>query len=305
MDVNLKENDMKEEVVAAYNEVLRKLKVVKSDMSEEEEAHQQQVEEKLHIIENIHNETADDLVRNLTDLKYNISRSLEEVKNKLLPQYEKFHMLRQAIEFSQKELDELYEIKVNIHTLNALLVAQTETKEAFELEMAERRNLFEDEMSQKERAYRQEEHQYVTKRDATRKMEQEQFELKKKEFEHELAEKRSALEEEFEAREARIAARESEHQKLKHREAQITAREHEYKQLKERSMRYPEELRQAVQQAEQTVRDQLIRKYEYDARLMQIEIESDRKMYQQKIAALEEQIEQYKTLKQIFAEQDQ
>lgn len=305
MDANLKDDEMKDEVVAAYNEVLRKLKVVKSDATADDMEESVQQKTELQLVENLSQETTDDFVHQITDLKSHISRSLDDLKNRLLPQYEKFHMLREAITFSESELDELYEIKVNVQSLSALLAAQKESREAYEVEMAERRKKFEDEMAQKEKAYRQEEHEYLTKRDATRRLEQEQFELKRQELEHELEEKKRTLEEEFEAREARIAARESEHQKLKHREAQITAREHEYKQLKERSIRYPEELRQAVATAEQTTRDQLVRKYEYDARLMQIEIESERKMYQQKISALEEQIDQYKSLKQMFSQNDE
>lgn len=302
MDVNVKEDEIKHEVVAAYNEVLRKLKLVKNDMTDEEKIVEEELKEQQEMIAQVVLETPDDLVRNLSDLKLQISRSLEVIKSKLLPQYEKFHTLRQAIDFSERELNELYNIKVNINTLNALLGAQKEKQEAFEIEISERRRQFDMEMAEQERARLQEEHDYITKRDAARKIDMEQYENHKREAERELEEKRRNLEDEFEAREARLAARESEHQKMKHREAQITAREQEFKQLKERAMRYPEELRQAVQQAEQSVREQIVRKYEYEARLAQIEIDSERKMYQQKISALEEQIEQYKTLKQMFSE---
>jgi hypothetical protein len=305
----VKDNEIKEEVVAAYNEVLRKLTVAKPIPADEDEREQQEVQErqeekaaqeKAHVIDVASKETPDELVRNLSDLKLFVSKSLDEIKTKLLPEYEKFFTLRQAIAFSEAELKELNGIKVNAHTLTALMQTQKEKIANFERDVAERKRIFVQEKLQMERERQKEESDYATKLHAVREADQEQYRIAKRDAEQSLAAQRAAFEEECESREARLSAREKEHQQVREREAWIIAREQEYQQLKEKVGYHPEELRLAVQKVERNVVDQLTRKYEYDAKLSQIELESERKMYQQKIAALEEQIEQYKTLKQLF-----
>ncbi len=293
------ENEIKNEVIAAYNNVLRKLK--RKDPIEEKKIEDAAIEEK-RIIDFASKETSDELVKNLGDLKLFISKSIDEIKSKLLPYYEKFYTLRYAVEFSDRQLQERYNIEVAADTLASLLTAQREERVTFEKEMTEQRRNFEMERAQYERERQQEESEYNFKRDSARKMDQEQYEAAKFEFEQQMLTKRKTAEEEFELREARLAARENEHQQLREREAHITAREKEYQQLKEKSARYPEELRNAVQRAEEAVFEKLTRKYEYDAKLTHIELESERKLYQQKITALEEQIEKYKSLKKLYSQ---
>lgn len=300
------ENPMKQEVVAAYNEVLNKLKVMKR-VSKEEKQEKEKLESERAMVQTFEQETSQDFVKKLNGLKQFVGKYLDEIRSKLLPEYEKFHTLRQAIIFSEKELEELYTIKVNVNTLSTLLFAQKEKAAIFEKEMQERRINFENEMADHERRREHEENEFQIQREATRKKEQEQYEIKKQEMEQELREHRAKFEEEaswretnIEARETLVSAREAEYQNLKNREAMIVAREQEYQQLKEDAARFPEEMRSAVQRAEQSVTDQLTRKYEYDIRLLKIELESERKLYLQKTSALEEQIDQYKSLKQHY-----
>lgn len=300
------DQELKHEVVTAYNEVLRKLTVMKGMASKEEQEKERQDEEVAqevkYFVEVEARETADDLISNVSDLKVFLNKELKILEEKLLPLYDKFHTLRRAINFSEKELSNLHDITMNANTLNALMLAQKEKAATFEREMAERRRAFEHERAHQERSRVQEESAYVLNRDATRKLDEEQHETLKRELECELHIKRTAFEEDVASREARLASREQEHQQLKEREARITARDQEYHQLKEKVARFPDELRMTVQKAERTIMDQLTRKHEHDARMANIELESERKLNQQKIAALEEQIEQYKLLRQQFGQ---
>lgn len=299
---NIKSNLIKQEVVSAYNEVLRKLKETTSAL--DVDPHQEQIaHEKQQIVETILHETPDELVKNMNDLKHLIGKTLDDIKQRLLPEYEKFFTVRKAIAFSEAELKELYHIKVSAGSLTALVQAQKEKMLAHENEITASRKAFVQEKLKMAKDLEKEEADYIIKRDAARKLDNEKYENSKREVEKALAEKRAAFEEEFESREARIAAREKDHQQLKEREAWILARDQEYHQLKERATYHAEELRLAVQKVERAAVDKLTSKYEYEAKLMHIEIESDRKMYQQKIATLEEQIAQYKSLKQLFGNQ--
>lgn len=298
----VKEQDVKKEVVDAYNEVMRKLKEANNLPGENLKQKQEDkfAHEKKLIIETVLRETPEDLVRNMSDLKQFVSKTLDNIKAQLLPEYEKFFTVRKAIALSETELNELHQIKVSAGTLTALVQAHKEKMAAHENEVIANRRQFAEEKIQLTKEREKEEAEYIFKRDAARKLDQEKYENSKREVEKALAEKRAAFEEDFEAREARIAAREKEHQQLKEREAWILARDKEYQELKERTSYHSEALRLAVQKAESAVIDKLTSKYEYEAKLLHIELESERRMYQQKIAALQEQIEQYKSLKPIF-----
>jgi hypothetical protein len=326
MEMAVNDNEIKQEVVAAYNEVLRKLKVTKltevddnfthqepTDLSDQleltEELTQLEVvdekiaEEKARVIEVASSEGPDELVKNLSVLKQFLTKSLDEIKVRLLPEYEKYHTLRKAIALSENELKEIHDITANVNTFKALLLAQKQKSIEFENEMAESKRILMQEKLRIEKDRLQEAAEYNSKRELLRKADAEQYEMTNRRLNQEIVDRRLAFEEECEIREARLSARESEHQQVKEREAWIIAREQEYHQLKEKAALHPEELR-AVQKAERAVSDNLIRKFEYDARLTQIELESERKMYQQKISALEDQINQYRNLKQMFNQVD-
>jgi hypothetical protein len=297
----IKDTEIKQEVVAAYTEVLRKLKIVKGTTKTEEDVHEEEIrEEENNLIELAANETSDDLVKNISDLKLQICKTLDEIKNRLLPEYEKFATLRQAIELSKRQLKDTHDIEANAHSLGILLLAQKEKAAAFNQEIMEYRIGFENEKKTNDRERRNEENEYLLKRESTRKKDQEQYKNRYQELEDELMNRRQVFEEECEAREIRLVTREKEHQQLKEREAWITAREQEYQQLKESAAQFPEELRNKVLEAESKITERLTKKIEYDLRLLRIESESKEKLYQQKINALEEQIEQYKSLKQLY-----
>lgn len=302
MDATINEN-VKQEVLNAYNDVMRKLQEPTSAFADDIRHENQLIQERMQMIEPVLQETPDFLVKNMTDLKQLIGRTLDDLKQRLLPEYEKFFTVRKAIALSETELKELYQVKVSAGTLTALVQAHKEKMLAYEAEIADCKKIYAQEKLQMAKDLEKEHADYIIKRDAARKADQEKYENSKREVEKALAQKRAAFEEEFESREARIAAREKEHQQLKERETWILARDQEYHELKERTAYHAEELRLAVQKVERAAIEKLTSKYEYEAKLIHIEIDSERKLYQQRIATLEEQIEQYKSLKHLFANQ--
>ncbi len=264
--------DIKNEVVTAYNEVLRKLKVTKRVTQQEEK----QEEEKKQLVEPLIRETPEITIKSLADLKSSINDSIKEIETKILAEQEKLQRLQRAIEIKTNELASVNEIKVNADSLTALITAQREKMDEFERETKERKQALEYEILQKRREW-----------DSTRR-----------DLETDLESKRQVIDEEFKERESRIAARELEYQQLKEREATIIAREQEYRELKLKvEERFPIELQQAVQKTELAVKEHYSLKYEYEAKLAQKEMEaerkemeSERKVYQQTISMLETKI---------------
>jgi hypothetical protein len=230
----------------------------------------------------------------------------DEVRKEVIVAYHEVMNQLKLMNNGQSDENQIREEEENAIKATVIDLASKETvdelaKKLAELkEMTERRRNFENEKIQMEKERAREQSEYAQKRDTNRKRDQEQYEIDKRALYQELMENRRALEEDFEAREAGLAARENEHQQLKEREVRILAREQEYAQMKEKELRFPEELRNAVLKAETAIRETLTRESEYRTKLIQIESDSERNLMLQRISALEQQIEQYKTLKELF-----
>lgn len=296
MTEEISAKNTKNEILAAYHEALQKLKEVKKTSKQE----QRTLEEKKEIVETASKQTTDEIVKNLAGLKLSLVRALEEIEEKLLSSYKRLTVLQQAIQIHTKDLADLHEIKVNADTLTALFVAQKEKSTAFEKEMKERRQTFEQGMlqertewkkeqdefelarkeqeTQAKKSRQREEEEYSYQRDLLRKKEKDQYEAEKQLLEKELASKRTAFEQELAAREEKMASQEQ-----------------ELKMLKEKAEKFPTELQKAIQETDKSVTERLKFKYEYEAKLAQKEVEGERKLYQQMIAALEAKVAHLET----------
>jgi hypothetical protein len=318
MEENARQEEVRDDVVIAYQEIMNKLKVMKGGHTEaspqgtavqllgQTEAQEfRPVQEERNIDDNIielaSKETADSIARHIAELKLLISKSLDNAKIKLTEKQEEFSLLQQAISISRAELSNIYEIKDTVNALRILIMAKNEKEAVMERELAEYKKSIEDEKLRMEKERIREQNEYIQKRDAVRKREMEQYEVDKRTLYDELYESRRKLDEEYEAREASLAARENEHQQMKEREARIVSREQEFTRLKEREARHPEELRSVAQKTETAVSEQLTRKFQYDLKVAEIGWSGEKALFTQKIEALQSQIEQLRALQDLYS----
>lgn len=264
-----KDYDNKNEVVAAYNELLHKLKETKKtpeiEVSPFTEEEQQFVEEIAKIEPN-------DCAKNFDKLKFSINEALEDLREDFLSAQKKMTTLTRAIEIKTKELADIHSIEVNVASLSALLLAQKEKSAEFEQEMQMRKHHFEQEMMQKRREWQQEEQKYIYQRDFAREKDRSQYEIAKRTLEQELLTKRLEFQNEVKDRETRIAKTEHELNQLR--------------QLQDQVAQFPTELQLAVKKTEENITQQLTLKFDYEAQLLQKEI----KLYEQTISTLETKI---------------
>ncbi len=283
----------KNEILDAYTDLLKKMKETKKLSKQEEKVR----EDKKEIVTVAAKQTTNEIVRNLADLKLSLVNSLEDLEQKLLSEQKRLTTLQQAIDIQTKEIADIYEIKVNADTLTVLLLAQKEKTANFENEMREKRLILDQEMTQKravwkkeqeefemarkehetqiKKMHKREEDDYIYNRDLLRQKERHQYEDEKLSLEKELVEKRISLEKEF-----------------AERKFAITEREEEFRLLKEKAEKFPEELQQAILNTENTITERLSFKFDYETKLAQKEVEGERKLYQQMIAALEAKVSQ-------------
>lgn len=266
---NNRDSESKTEVFEAYNELLGKLKATKKITRLEEEREDIAHREKKHIVEVMAQQSPQNISRLLTELKQLINESLVELEVQLVAEQNKLVSLRQAIDLSNKELVDLYDIRTSADTLAALLLAQREKARIFaedmqnkklvlERELREHKQTFENEIMQKRRALQQEGQELIFQRDMARERERTEYEARMRHLE----EKEAALE-------------------LRTRQLQ-------------------EEFRLSTEHERRHVEQEMSLKFDYEAKLLEKEMEGERKVLNQRIAALEAKIEHLESLKYSF-----
>ncbi len=207
--------------------------------------------------------------------------------------------VKAAIKVKQEELDTIYGVESAASDLAALIGAQREEKEAFESEMAERRAAFETEMQQsrvkweKEETIREEEAKELAEGSAKqRKREKEEYEYG---FARERAQKKGALEDEFQALEKEIAKKREDSERdtslrkkeLDAREEAIAGREKDMAALEEEADSYPDRLEAAVARAVKETTDRLTQDFAKDKALMESKSEGEKNVLSSKLESVE------------------
>ncbi len=268
-EANSRDSESKTEVFEAYHELLGKLKATKKVTRIEEEREEIAQREKKHAVEVMAQQSPQDITKPLVELKEFVNASLVELEGQLVAEQEKLVALRQAIELSNKELADLYDIRTSADTLAVLLLAQREKSRLFEEEMQNKRQAlerelreyrlaFDNDMIQKRRSLQQEGQELIFQRDMARERERNEYETR-----------------------------------LRHLEEKEAA-------VEARARQMQEEFRVSMEQERRRVEQEMSLKFDYEAKLLEKEMEGERKVFNQHIAALETKIEHLESLKYSF-----
>lgn len=289
--MELSTKNTKNEILAAYDELLQKIQESKT----EEPKKLQEKQKQETIVKHAEGLTYENIVKNLSNLKIELSASLDKLGEQLVTEFKKFEELQQAIQLEKQSLDELYQLSANADSLSVMLLAQKEKKAQFEEEIAAKRAKFEEEMMQtqlqwkklqeetltkqkeeaetikKNKQREEEDYQYTLK--LTRKKEADLYEEKKSKLEKELTEKKSFFEKEFADREAKINNAET-----------------ELAELKAKSQTFPAEMEKAVAAAVKSITDKLQAEFRFEKELNAKQVEGEMKLREQTIQTLQAKI---------------
>ena len=283
MEPEISAKNTKNEILDAYNALLKKIKEQKPV---DRQVEKEKVEKK-EIVETAARNSVETIVKGLADLKLAITKALDDMEQQLIGESKRLQGIRQAIEIEQKNLEEIHEIRADADSLAALLLAQKEKKQTFEAEIEQKRGDFEAEMVQKrllwkkereeevKKARQREEEEYSYNRQLQRKKDQDAYAASKAVLEKELEDKRQTLERSWSERESALAAREK-----------------ELADLKARVESFPKELEKAVRDTEKAVTERLQFTFKHEAEIGVREREGERKLSQQIIASLEAKIKE-------------
>ena len=307
MEPEVSVKNTKNEILAAYDELIKKVQEKKTD--EPKKVQEQQKQET--VVKNAAALSNEGIVKEVSGLKISLSSALDKLSENFVSEFRKFEELQQAIQIEKQQLEDLYQLSANTDSLSAMLLAQKEKKEQFELEMAFRKTeleekiksekeRFDSEMNDKRSQWKKEQELYATqtkealdekkKNQAreeeeylynlkiSRKKEADQYEEKKQKLEKELADKKAAFEKEF-----------------AERETQIKEAESELKELRAKTAAFPTELEKAVNAATKAVSERLETQFGFEKELSEKENGGELKLKDQIISTLNAKIKDLET----------
>lgn len=134
----------KQEMVAAYNELLKQLQEKSaSELKPEAAIEQKKTKE---IIDEADGLSVEGVVKNIGQVRLDISGMLGKIAQELEEEVGRYRKVKDAVEIKTKELEEIYGIHKAAQSLAALIETQDNRRFNFEKEMDERKNAFEHEM---------------------------------------------------------------------------------------------------------------------------------------------------------------
>jgi DNA repair exonuclease SbcCD ATPase subunit len=293
----------KDQILAAYNDVLLKLNEKQAEIPQDLKKKQ---EEKA-VISKAAAQSADAIVSDLSAIKLKAIKQIDTLSEELLHEFGKLSDVRQAIILEQKHLQDLYQINETANTLAALLQTHSEQKEQFKLDMEKQKQIVEQSLATQRAHWKQENetlerefNEQKEKLEKSRKREEEEYsyalQLKRRKEADDYTSQRTVLEKELLDRVA----------ELKKREDEISEREKNLENLEAQVAQFPERLKEAISQAEETLRNEILQHHKFESQLKEKEYEGIIKLNDQRIASFTGKIkEQELLIKELTQKADQ
>jgi hypothetical protein len=301
MEKNINKNSTKNEILDAYTQLLEQLENKDSQIPEKSQTAKMEKE----IVSSASSAPSELIIKNIAELKSNISSVLDKLEANMTNEYKKLENLQQAIAIESKNLQDLYGIKAQAASFSALLLAQKENKEKFENEMLQIKSEFETEIKEKREAWKKEEEdrdkevkELKAESEKARKREEE-------DYKYNLAQERKKDTDKYNEKvslaEKQMAEKLANFEKnMADREAKVLSSERELDELRKKTTDFPSELEKAIKAAEKTVSQNLSTQFEFEKQLNNKQTEGEHKLNEQTIQTLNARIKELEqTIKEL------
>ena len=285
MEKKLSDKSKKSEILDAYHKLLSKIE----NKTEEPKVIQQRLikEENLKQISGI---STNSIMKKITDLKISASGVLDNMSEQMVATFKEFEQVKEAVKIEKDNLEELYQITTNAHSLAALIAAQKEQKEDFDAEMSEKKNIWQEKEIKKQqeikeaedalkKARKRDEEEYQYNLKINRKKDQDTYEEKKTSLEKQLAEKKTTFEKE-----------------ISERESAVKETENELNELRKKTAEFPKILETELEKLRKETEKELKRQYDFEKQLSESQNKAEQQLKTQTIETLKAKIKDQETL---------
>ena len=267
-------SNTKAEILTAYQDLLNKL----TAEQKENATLSQQIEKKRQEVENVKQKLQSGASANIQVLRQTLNEQLDKLEEGLQKEQTTFAELQQAIATERKELEEIYQIKVEAQSLEALVITHRQTKEAFDEQKAVWEASFRREKEGQQLAWKREQEAYAYELATQRRKEEDAYLAEKERKEKELAEKIAAFD-----------------LQMKQREGLFNEKEAEFQSLQLQVAGFDERLQGEIAQAEETLRTQLTREFDFQRQLETKDLQNKTQLLEAHIQSLQATISEQQT----------
>jgi colicin import membrane protein len=224
------------------------------------------------------------VVQNLSNLGLEISKALAEISGKLVSEVERLTSIREAVALQTKELERLHKIDIAATAIDHLVLDYQSQKQTLEAEISAQREAWSAEELQ--RAREQKEYEENLKKQRQREVEDYEY---KKALERKKAQDK--YEEETRVLEKKNKEKQEELEKSwKQRETALKEREEEGARLRKEVDEFPARLKMEVDAAVSNAVKSVEQRFEQERILLKKESESERRLAELQIQALQDQL---------------
>ena len=239
----LSEKNTKQEMLDAYRAVVRQLQDRRAaELNPEKRLQEKQAEEAVAVAAEL---APDGVERSLGNLKADIGQSLAQIAERMASEVARFKAVQKAVESKERELQELYGIEKAAASLAALIEAQHQKRQDFEIELGRQKEELTREIESTRADWEKEKKSREAENREREALEKKNREREKEEFAYlfkreqqsvrdKLNDEKAALEKEI------LAKRESAAKELAEREKAVAVQEKELTDLRQRAAALPE-----------------------------------------------------------------
>jgi hypothetical protein len=288
-------SNTKKEMLDAYNALLKQLQEKReAELKPEKKIEEKKEREVVEVAETL---SSEGVVKEIGNLKLEIGKRLTHISDGLEEEVSKFNQIKKAIEIKDEELKELYEIERSAETLAALIEAQNQKRQEFELEMAARK----EELNREILAIREEwekekkEHEAEMKeRDAA---EAKRREREKEEYGYSFKREQQLAKDKFEDEKAKTEKeiylkKEQMEKELAEREKAVSEKEKELDELQKKVVAFPKEMEEAINNAVKDTTERITLEAKNRAELIRKEFDGERNVFTTRIESLEKTVKE-------------
>ncbi|MBN1380393.1 MAG: hypothetical protein JXA41_01835 [Deltaproteobacteria bacterium] len=299
-------SNTKQEMLDAYGVLLKQLQ----EKREGELKPEKKVEEKKdkEAIKSSEALTAEGVVTEIGALKLDIGKTLSRISDQLEDQVNKLATIQHAITAKEKEIQELYEIEKSAMTLAALIEAQNQKRQEFNIEMEEKKEALNQEIDEIRSAWLKEREEYnadIKERDETEKKSRARA---KEEFEYTFKREQQLATEKFSYEKAKLETelkdkKEKVENELATREDAIAEKEEELNELRKRAAGFAKELEAAVAIAVKEITDRLTFESKSKEDLLRKEYEGEKNVFKTRIDSLDRTVKEQQERMALLSQQ--
>jgi len=285
----------KKEMLAAYKELLKRLKAKRqAEMKPQERVEEKQKQKAVEVADSL---STEGIGKEIGNLRSEIGTMLVELSDKMEEEIGKYRQVKQAVDAREQELREIFEIEKEASSLAALIEAQKEKQEQFDSEMAEKKEELEYEIEATREEWEEEQKTHQAEVQARDEAEKKRRAREAEEYKYTFEREKQLTQEQFEYEKAKMERegqlqREQKEGDLTAREQALSEKEAELSQLREKVVAFPAELDAAVEKAVQGTTDQLTKEAQAREALMKKEFEGEQKVLTSRIESLQQTVQE-------------